>query len=72
MPGAKVSQQRIDQSITLTLPAPNVSDPHSPGHPHPVKVAVYQTRSPSSIAPWSSSDAHMLIEGSFGGGHGSA
>ena len=47
---------------------PQVSDVHIPGHPRDVKENVIdQTRPPSSIAPWSSSDAQLPIVGAFGG-----
>ncbi|XP_018429895.1 PREDICTED: tryptophan--tRNA ligase, mitochondrial [Nanorana parkeri] len=48
---------------------PGVSDPHT--HPT-IHMMVHQTRPPSSIAPCSSSDAHVTVEGAFGGGHVSA
>ncbi|ROL52437.1 hypothetical protein DPX16_6121 [Anabarilius grahami] len=48
-----------------------VSD--APGHPRDVKEnIIHQTRPPSSIAPWSSSDAHVPTVGTFGGGQGAA
>ncbi len=52
---------------------PQVSDAHAPGHPRDVKEnVIHQTRPRSSIAPWSSSDAHVPTVAAFGSGQGSA
>lgn len=48
---------------------PQISNTHAPSHPRDVKQnVIHQTRPPSSIAPWSGSDAHMPIVGIFVGG----
>lgn len=55
MAGPKISQQSI-----LVPGVPKVSDAHASGQPKNVKEnVVHQSRPPSSIAPWSSPDAHM-------------
>ena len=58
--------------LPIVHPGAQVSDAHAPGHPRDVKQnVIHQTRPPSSIAPWSSSGAHMPIVGAFGSGQGS-
>ena len=48
----------------LLPPPPQVNNAHTSGRPHDVKEnMIHQTRPPSSIAPWSSSDAHVPIVG---------
>lgn len=53
----------------MSLDVPKLGDAHAANHPCDVQEnVVYQTRLPSSIAPWSSSGAHVLIVEAFGGG----
>ncbi|ROI79356.1 Succinate--hydroxymethylglutarate CoA-transferase [Anabarilius grahami] len=60
-------------NIQQVFANPQVSDAHFSGHPRDVKEnMIHQTRPPSSIAPWSSSDAHVPTVGSFGGGQGTS
>lgn len=86
MAGPKVSYQDIAQSATHCLlqftfyPIVHTGARCFPGkrwtkprHPHDVKEHVIdQTRPLSSIASWSTSDAHMAIVGAFSGEQGSA
>ena len=68
MPGSKVSQQSIAQSITLP---PLTRLLPTGGTWHDVKEnVIHQTRRPS-IAPWFSSNAHMSIVVAFSSGQGS-
>ena len=58
-------------NVLLVPYVPQVSD--APSHPCDVKEnVIHQTRPPSSIASWTSSDAHVPIVVAFGGGQGSA
>ena len=82
--GPKVSKQNIAKSIKLSPSASHlpivhpgamcssqVSNANAPSHPHDLKEnGIHQTRPSSSIAQWSSSDAHILIIGDFSGGRG--
>ncbi|KAF7648282.1 hypothetical protein LDENG_00159370 [Lucifuga dentata] len=74
--GPKVSQQNIIRSSPCLhhmnqdprFPSRTSSDHHPASadlpSPHNVKEnLIHQTRTPSSIAPWSSSDAHVSIVG---------
>ncbi len=79
MAGPKVSQQNIAQSVTASAGMPFSHSAswfprkatYAPGHPSDVNV-IHQTRPHSSIAPWSSPDAHVPTVGAFGSGQGSA
>lgn len=70
MPGPKISQQNLalcntQPQLTCRLPVLHPGAMSSPDKHDGKENVIHQTRPPSSITPWSSSDAHVFIVGFF-------